>query len=48
MYKLITNNTIEEKIQQLQQKKNVISDSIFKNLNNIGDLSIDEIIDLLI
>ena len=48
VYKLITNNTIEEKIQQLQQKKNVISDSIFKNLNNIGDLSIDEIIDLLI
>ena len=47
VYKLITRNTIEEKIQQLQEKKTFISDSIFKDIGDFKKLDIDEIISLI-
>ena len=47
VYKLITRNTIEEKIQQLQKKKTFISDSIFKDIGDFKKLNIDEIISLI-
>ncbi len=47
VYKLITRNTIEDKIQQLQEKKTVISDLIFKDIGNLKKLDIDEIISLI-
>lgn len=47
VYKLITRNTIEEKIQQLQEKKTFISDSIFKDIGDFKKLDIDVIISLI-
>ena len=47
VYKLITRNTIEERIQQLQEKKTFISDSIFKDIGDLKKLDIDEIISLI-
>lgn len=46
VYKLIVCNTIEEKIQQLQEKKNNISDSIFKDIDIVETLNMDDLLRL--
>lgn len=47
IYKFITTNSIEEKIQELKFKKSELGESIFSDMNNVKSLSIKEIKNIL-
>lgn len=47
IYHFLIKDTIEEKIYELQQKKNRLSSGILDELNQVGTLSMEEIIELL-
>jgi len=48
VYKFITRNTIEEKIQRLQEKKMLLSDTMLADDNSfLKQLEIDEVMSLL-
>lgn len=47
IYHFLIKDTIEEKIYELQQKKNRLSSGVLDELNQVGTLSMEEIIELL-
>lgn len=47
IYKLITENSIEEKIQDLQNRKNTISDDLFSDLIGVSKFTYDDLVKLI-
>lgn len=48
VYRFITTDTIEEKIQMLQQQKNILSDKFVQTNNPLSNLTADQIKDLIL
>jgi SNF2 family DNA or RNA helicase len=47
VYRLIVKNSVEEKIENLKNRKDEMGKAIFANINDIGDLSPEELLNLL-